>query len=106
MQSTSKGPVTLALADNISLPCHSKFLLVAKTLRGYSNQLEMASPCDKSDNCSYIIAFTLSNAVDGSVSICVMNPSDSPIQLCKGQQIAQFQPVFESTSMPTQLSSS
>ena len=107
MQSTSQGPVTLALVDSISIPSRSENLLVVKTPRGYSNQLGMVSPHDKSDDCPYVVVFTLNNATaDGKVSVPVMNPSDSPIQLYKGQKIAQFQPVFESISTPTQLSSS
>ena len=106
-QSTSQGLVTLALVDSISIPSRSENLLVVKTPRGYSNQLGMVSPRDKSDDCHYVVAFTLNNATaDGKVSVRVMNPSDSPIQLYKGQKIAQFQPVFESISTPTQLSSS
>ena len=106
-QSTSQGPVPLALVDSISIPSRSEHLLVVKTPRGYSNQLGMVSPHDKSDDCHYVVAFTLNNATaDSKVSVRVMNPSDSPIQLYKGQKIAQFQPVFESISTPTQLSSS
>ena len=105
-QSTSQGPVKLALVDSFSIPGRSECLLVAKTPRGYSNQLGMISPREKSDHCSYIIASTLNIASDGKVSVRVMNPSDSPIQLYKGQKIAQFQPVFESISIPTQLPSS
>ena len=96
----------LALVDSFSIPGRSECRLVAKTPRGYSNLLGMISPCEKSDNCSYIIASMLNIAADGKVSVRVMNPSDSPIQLSKGQKIAQVQPVFESISIPTQLSSS
>ena len=90
MQSTSQGPVTFALVDSFSIPSRSECLHVAKTSRGYSNQLGMVSPHDKYDDCSFIIVFTLSNTANSKVSAYVMNPSDSPIQLYKGQKIAQF----------------
>ena len=91
-QSTGQGPVTVV--DSFFIPGRSECLLVAKTPRGYSNQLVMVSSGDKSENCSFIVAFTLNNAADGKVSLRVMNPSDSPIQLYKDQNIAQFQQVF------------
>ena len=53
----------------------------------------MVPPRDESDDCSYIIAFTLNNVADGKVSVRVMNPSDSPIDLYNRQKIAQFKPV-------------
>ena len=53
----------------------------------------MVLPRDESDDCSYIIAFTLNNAAERKVSVRVMNPSNSPIDLYKRQKIAQFKPV-------------
>ena len=66
----------------------------------------MVSSRDNPDNYCYIIAFTLNNAADSKVSVRIMNLSDSLIQVYKGQKITQFQPVLESISIQTQLSSS
>ena len=86
------------------LPSRSECILHAKPPRGYSDQLVMVSPLDSSPTSDFVIAFTLSSVDNGKVPVRVMNPSESPIQLFKGQKIAQCMPVVETAAFSSKSS--
>ena len=80
------------------LPGQNECTVHAKPARGYSDQLVTVSPLDSSPTSDFVIAFMLSSVDNGQVPVHVMNPSESPLQLFKGQKITQCMPVAETAA--------
>ena len=98
-QSSTQGPVAVALANNVTLPCQTECIIQGLVPKSYAYQLGMICNVETSVGTQFCIAHTISQANQRSIPLRIMNASSSVVELHAGQKIASFSPVFEKPSV-------
>eukprot|EP00794_Sanderia_malayensis_P014447 gene14447-biopygen11547 len=92
-QSQTCGPVKVTLADGFTLPGRSECIVPCHIPSSSSNKLGMIS--HQGETPGFLVACTVSQAINRSVPVKIMNPFNTVIELHAGQILAHFFPISE-----------
>jgi len=96
VQSTTRGPVSVSIQDNICIPGRTEVLVQGIVPKSSREQLGMITPTVDSDlACSLLAAYTVCQAEGRNVPVRLMNTSNLDLQLHAGQKVGLFCPLVE-----------
>jgi len=96
VQSTTRGPVSVLIQDNICIPGRTEVMVQGIVPKSSREQLGMITPTVDSDlACSLLAAYTVCQAEGRNVPVRLMNTSNLDIQLHAGQKVGLFCPLVE-----------
>ena len=99
VQSTTRGPVSVSIQDNICIPGRTEVLVQGIVQKSTSEQLGMITPILDSDlACNLLVAHTVCQAEGRNVPVRLMNSSNLDLQLHAGQKVGLFCTLVETYS--------
>ena len=104
VQSAHRGPVPLSVQSSFCIPGRTEIIVSCNNPKSSREQLRMVVPLPETAKASIpphiFPAYTVSQADDRTVFVCLMNTPTNDFQLQAGQKIGEFCPVVETLEHP------
>ena len=95
----------MTVESSISLPCRTESVIQAKVPKSCANLVGMVCSLGESSDLCCFTAYTVSKAAGRKITVRILNPSQSEVELHAGQKIARFCLVSELVAEPQHSSS-
>ena len=98
-QSRFQGNTGVSLVESVMIPPRTEIMLEGKLAKRAKSNVGMLEPCSSSSNAArqgFNIARVVVKPDNRIVPLCVLNASNSPIELAAGEHLADFCPLIAS----------